>query len=226
MAIDSPYQQARTAAEYENYYENKYKAADLLEKKLLTKLIRQFKEANSLLEVGCGTGHFTRWLEQTFGLECEGLDFSKPMLNEAKKRWRQGAFLQCEGEQLSIRDKGVDLVVYITSFEYMPDPVKAIKEAARVARKGIVFGLMNKQAPETLRKRLQSKTQKDSFYSGAVFYSVTDIKEILQKAVHGKYEIAFWSTTVFPRVFDPGESMRFPFGAFLGIAVRLRDTIE
>ncbi len=73
------------------------KGADLLEKKLLTKLFAQFTDARNVLEVGCGTGHFTRWMESTLGLECYGIDTSKAMLKEAKKRWPGGALLQSDG---------------------------------------------------------------------------------------------------------------------------------
>ncbi len=86
MKNDSLYQHEQTAKEYEAYYETKYKRADLLEKRLLTKLLGQFKDVKNLLEVGCGTGHFTRWIDST-GIESYGVDTSSPMLKEAKKMW-------------------------------------------------------------------------------------------------------------------------------------------
>ncbi len=47
---------------------------------------------------------------------------------------------------------------------------------------------------------------------------------MLNKTLPGKYVISFWSTTVFPRVLGDLESSVFPFGAFIGIAIELRDT--
>ena len=58
------------------------------------------------------------------------------------------------------------------------------------------------------------------------FILILDIKAILDKELQEKYIIDFHSTTVFPRAFGDLESSRFPFGAFLGIAVRLRDNNE
>ena len=68
MGSKSRFEQEQTAKEYEAYYETKYKRADLLEKKLLTKLFSQFPDAKNVLEVGCGTGHFTRWIESDLGI--------------------------------------------------------------------------------------------------------------------------------------------------------------
>jgi len=47
---------------YESFYEGKYKEADIQEKNLLKFLLDQIDGVSEILEVGCGTGHFTRWL--------------------------------------------------------------------------------------------------------------------------------------------------------------------
>lgn len=46
---------------YEQYYETKYKRADILEKEVLKEAISSLGKGKSILEVGCGTCHFTRW---------------------------------------------------------------------------------------------------------------------------------------------------------------------
>ena len=160
------------------------------------------------------------------GLECYGVDVSIPMLKEAKKLWINGRLLQSEGSRLPFKDKSVDIVTYITSFEFMPDAVLALEEATRVAKKGVIMGLMNKNSLATVRKRFRSMTSKNSFYEKAHFYSISDIKKTLDKSFPGNYAITFWSTTVFPRVFGDLESSLFPFGAFLGVALELRDNHE
>jgi ubiquinone/menaquinone biosynthesis C-methylase UbiE len=226
MGSKSRYDQQQTAQHYEEYYETKYKRADLLEKKLLPKLFSEFPGARNALEVGCGTAHFARWVESALGLECFGVDSSKAMLGEAKKRWPGGNLLQSNGCQMPFKDKSVDIVFFLTSLEYMPDSASAIREAARIAKKGIIFGLMNKNSSSTLRKRVQALIQKKSFYQKAKFYSYSDIKTILDKELQEKNIISFHSTTVFPSAFGDLESSRFQFGAFLGLAVTLRDINE
>lgn len=48
------------AKKYDEWYEQKGRRAGALEKQILQKLLTVFPQANSVLEVGCGTGHFTR----------------------------------------------------------------------------------------------------------------------------------------------------------------------
>ncbi len=223
MQNDSKYQQKQTAREYEDSFATKYKRADQLEKRLLTKLLGQFKESESLLDIGCGTAHFTRWID-FHGLECYGVDTSISMLHEAKKMWVNGRLLQSEGTHLPFKDKSMDLVIYVTSLEYLQNISTAFSEAYRVARKGIIVGLLNKKSPGTIRKQIKALTKNASFYSNAHFYSFSNIKETLNKILPGMYTIVFWSTTVFPRIFGDFESSIFPFGSFLGIAIQLRDT--
>ncbi len=221
MLDNMDFEQEQTAKHYEEYYETKYKRADQLEKKLLTQLFSKFSDVKNVLEVGCGTGHFTRWMD-SLDLESIGVDKSKSMLEEAKGRWSQGTLLQTEGSRLPFKDKSFDVVAFITSLEFMPNATLAINEAARVGKRGIILGLMNKNSTSTLKKRIQVTTKNNSFYQQAKFYSISDIKNLIEKTP-GKLEITFWASTVFSKPFNKMESSRFPFGAFLGIAIKLRD---
>ena len=206
---------------YESYYQKKYKRADKLEKALLRKLLDSLGPTKSLLEVGCGTAHFTRWFE-SMGLECYGLDLSDLMLEEAKKLWLGGMLQRGESSFLPFKNNSFDIVAFIACMEYMPDPIKVICEAERVTRKGIILGLMNKWSPPTLRRIIQVKMGKNPYYKNAKFYSILDMKRILKDSLGDRHTIPYWSTTVFHKIFKEVQSSLFPFGAFLGIAVKLR----
>jgi len=221
MNSHTRFQQEQTAKSYEAYYETKYRKADVLEKKLITQLFAQFPNAKNVLEVGCGTGHFTGWLESSLALEAMGVDTSGAMLQEAKNFWPQVTLAQVEGSRLPFKDKSVDVVFFMTSLEFISDAVGALKEASRVARVGINLGLMNKNSISTLKKRLKAATLSDSFYKHARFYSLSDIETMLEKILPEGHEIVFCSTTVFSKPFSSKESSVFPFGGILGIAVRL-----
>ena len=52
----------------------------------------------------------------------------KPMLKEAKNLWPQGTLLQAEGTRLPFKDKSVDVVVFITSLEFIPDAAGALRK--------------------------------------------------------------------------------------------------
>ena len=225
MQKEAWYFQEETVKNYEGFYETKYKRAEKLEKKLLTRLLDGLGHAKKLLEIGCGTGHFTRWLD-SMGLECYGIDLSHLMLKEAKHLWPNGLLLQGESGYLPFKDKSFDVVAFIACLEYMPKIAKVVNEAARIARKGVIIGLMNKWSLPTVRRIIQIKMGKNPYYINVKFYSIFDIKHILKEALHDRYTISFWSTAVFPKIFGDRESALLPFGAFLGIAVKLGENVD
>ena len=222
MQRDAWYFQEDVVKTYESYYQKKYKRADELEKALLKKLLDTLGPTETLLEVGCGTSHFTRWFE-SLGLKSYGFDLSDLMLKEAKSLWPKGDLLRGESSFLPFEDNSFDIVAYVACMVYMLNPVKVIREASRVARKGIILGLINKWSLPTLRRLIQVKMGKNPYYKNAKFYSIIDMKRTLKDALGDKYIISYWSTTVLPKIFGKVESSLFPFGAFLGIAVKLRE---
>jgi 2-polyprenyl-3-methyl-5-hydroxy-6-metoxy-1,4-benzoquinol methylase len=62
LTPENPFDEPALAARYEDWYAGEGRQADILEKQLLAKLLAGFRSAQSVLEVGCGTGHFTCWL--------------------------------------------------------------------------------------------------------------------------------------------------------------------
>jgi len=218
------YLKEQNVAKYEDYYQHKYRRADLLEKRILKTSLEQFAGAETILEVGCGTGHFTRWME-SLGLECQGLDVSILMLEQAKKLWIGGRLLQGESGHLPFGAKSFDIVTYITSLEYMHNVALVLSEAGRVAKKGIIFGLMNKWSTQTMRRIFQAKLQCNSHYTEARFYSIRDIRRLLCENFCN-YSIVYWNTTVFPRFLGNTQSAILPFGSFLCLAVKLVENDE
>lgn len=206
---------------YEQYYEGKYKRAAELEKKLLAEAMKSIGNAESLLEVGCGTSYFTRWFEREFKLYAVGADISPLMLNEAKKRWK-GDLVLAESHFLPFKNNSFDAVVFITCMEYMSNLEEVIREASRVARKGLILGLMNKWSLPTIRRRIQIALGKNPYYINTTFYSILSIKKKLKRALGSNFRISFWDTTVFPRIFGNLRSKKFPFGAFLCLGVELK----
>jgi ubiquinone/menaquinone biosynthesis C-methylase UbiE len=80
-----PFDADKLAVQYEQWYSRSGRRADRLEKRLLGEWIASFAGAATVLEIGCGTGHFTRWMAQQ-RLQAVGLDISPAMLTEAQ-RW-------------------------------------------------------------------------------------------------------------------------------------------
>jgi len=121
---------------------------------------------------------------------------------------------------LPIRDKYFDYVAFITCLEYMKEAHNVLKEAERVAKNGIIIGLMNSWSLPTLRRRIQIALGKNPFYTDTTFYSILSIKKVIKRALN-KFKIAYINSTVFPKIFGKLKSKKFPFGAFLCIGIKL-----
>ena len=208
---------------YESWYEGKGKRADKLEKELLSELVNYIGATRTMLEVGAGTAHFTRWFE-SLGIQCVGMDFSRLMLKEAKKLWH-GELVRGDAHHLPFRDKTFDLVSFITSIEFINRPTDALKEARRVSTKGILCGALNRWSLPTFFRRIKAKLGNGSFYGDAQFYSILDVKHLLESALDDTNYRMKWSTTVC-LVHVPIRKSPLPFGEFLGIAVKFTEPIS
>lgn len=152
------------------------------------------------------------------GLECTGYDLSPVMLKVARNMW-DGDLMRGDSARLPFTDNSFDLAAFITCLEFMPKPLEVLKEAARVARQGIVVGLMNRYGVSTIRRTVQVWFGRNPFYKHAHFYSLGEIKSLLRKAVSRELEVD-WRITVLPKLFGD-RITKIPFGDFLGIAVKL-----
>ena len=82
-------------------YDQWYKTAegvmyDHLEKKAVVRYLPQNAQGMKLLEVGCGTGHWSEFLSE-YGFEVTGLDVSKPMIKIAQSKNIPNALFQIAG---------------------------------------------------------------------------------------------------------------------------------
>ncbi len=215
------------AAHYEAWYETgEGQRADTLEKRSLRQLLRHFPDAFSVLEVGCGTGHFTRWLDGQ-GLFAAGLDLSTAMLSEARAE-KQILLVQADAGRLPFSDDAFDLTAFITTLEFLGTPRGALEEAVRVASRGVLLGVLNRWSALAVRRRLVGLFR-PSIYETAHFYSVVELRQLLHRAardVHGGARggraRTVWHTTLFPRCM-PWERAKLPWGSFIAMGLLLPD---
>ncbi len=66
---------------YEQWYEGRYKRAEVWQKKTIASLIKKDERIKTLLEFGCGTTRFTRWWHN-IGIQATGADLSPFMLGQ------------------------------------------------------------------------------------------------------------------------------------------------
>lgn len=219
---DSWFYKQEVASTYETWYEGKYQKAETQEKDLIKILIDDLEGIESILEVGCGTTRFTRWFT-SLGLKATGCDISPAMLGIAKTLFHEG-LVQAGSAYLPFASNSFDVVAFITCFEYMPTPEKVLADAARVARKGIIMGMMNKYSIPTTRRRIQVFFGKNPYYQTAHFYSPWELESMIKPSLTEYLPQLRWKTTVFPQFLGIRNSS-LPFGAFLGLSVRLHKPV-
>lgn len=213
--VPNPFDAAAVARRYEGWYLGTGRRADLLEKELLGKLLGLFPTAHSVLEVGCGTGHFTRWMADK-GLDAVGLDASDAMLNEARRRGGP-TYLRGDASALPVADRAYDLTTLITTLEFLPDPECALVEAARVARQGMLLGVLNRWSLLTLRYRVS----RNAMWRSARFFGPLELAALVRRASGRRARTVLWRTTLGP---VPGlRDSSLPWGGFIGLAVQFQD---
>lgn len=205
---------------YEQWYEGRYKRAEVWQKKVIGGLIKKDRRVKTLLEFGCGTTRFTRWWAD-IGIEASGGDISPFMLGQGIHLF-DGDLVLADSHYMPFKDRTFDALAFITTFEYYKDPVKVIREAARVGRYGIVFGMMNRNSPKVLRRRVQQLFGKNPFYVTATFYTPQKLIAIIEEALKGRDYTIEWTATGLPKWF-PVQQWSVPYGDFFGLHVKFND---
>ncbi len=205
---------------YEDYYEGRYKRAEIWQKKILAGLIKKDDRIKTLLEYGCGTTRFTRWWEE-IGIEASGADISPFMLGQGVHLF-DGDLVLADSHHMPFKDNSFDALAFVATFAYYKDPVKVIREANRVGKYGIVFGMMNRNSTKVVRRRIQQAFGKNAYYETATFYTPNMLIEKIHEALEGRLYSIEWTSTGLPKWF-PVQQWGLPVGDFFGLHVKLTD---
>ncbi len=96
----------------------------------------------SVLEVCCGSGMMAEKFARA-GAAVTGIDFSPAAVSRAReraRRYRFGAtFMVADAENLSFADGSFDVVAVHDGLHHLERPERAIREMARVARRGVLI---------------------------------------------------------------------------------------
>ena len=209
----NPFLQPDLAARYEQWYAGPGRPADLLEKRLLRRLLHRLGTVRTILEIGCGTGHFTRWM-RSLNYDVAGLDISPPMLEQAHEL-NGGDYRLGNALALPFPDKSFDVAALITTLEFVSDPDLALREAIRVSRAGLLLGVINRSSLLARRYRRSENPLWDS----ARFFTPFELERLVRKAAGKRLVYISWRTTLWP-VTWPG-ALPLPWGGFIGMLARL-----
>lgn len=207
------------ASGYEAWYSSrKGRRVDRAERALLDWLLTHLPQAKRVLEVGCGTGHFSRHLARQ-SRRIVGLDRSPGML--AALQWGEPQILRVQGDahRLPFRDQAVDVVLFVTTLEFLEDPPGALAEAVRVARHGLILLVLNRWSLGGISRRIGPQGHQP-LLGQARDHSLVSLRTLLRGAAGNRLDTLRWNCILYPGL--PWR-LRFPvpFGDVLGVTVAL-----
>ena len=186
---------------------------------LMRQLLRP-EAGQSLLDVGCGTGYFTRRFAGLGNLSVVGLDPNRSWLDFAQLH-RMGSEQYCIGtaEALPFPDRSFDLSISVTALCFMEDARLALQEILRVTRKRFAVGLLNRRSSLYLQK---GRDGGSGAYRGARWHTAREIHALLDGLPVGNLKMR---SSVFlsgggsiARTVERLVPHRLPLGAFIAIA--------
>lgn len=119
-----------------------YDAVASLQRQVGAQLLARLPHLTSprWLDLGCGTGHFTRLLAERFGADSgAALDLAEGMLRHARPRGGARHFIVGDAEALPLRDASLDLIYSSLAVQWCGDFAAVLGEAQRVLRPGGVL---------------------------------------------------------------------------------------
>lgn len=146
-----------------------------VEHALLKSLLRP-EPGSSLLDIGCGTGHFTRLFARDVRGLVIGLDPDEEWLTYANARAGHGEhYVAGLAESLPFPDCSFDFTVSVTALCFVSRQQQALRELVRVTRRRFVLGLLNRHSLLHLEK---GRGEGAGGYQGAHWHTPSEIRAL------------------------------------------------
>jgi SAM-dependent methyltransferase len=167
------------AREYDRWYDTPTgRAHDRVQKADVLSLLRPAQRGDRLLDVGCGTGHWSRFFA-SLGYAVVGVDVSREMIDAARGRPAPGcAFEPADACALPFEEGSFDVVAALAVAAFVSDLPGMLEEMFRCARPGgsVLIGALNRLAPIN-RRRLAEGEQ--PYVSGRLL-APGELRELLK----------------------------------------------
>ena len=189
----------RTADDFDALYEdhhswryrfNRVFRQGLFERIERTKETLEDMENSTVLDVGCGSGRNSALFADLGARRVVGIDFSGPMLELAREYARAaGVAEQCEFIQADFLDypftETFDVVVALGVFDYVADPVRALKRMTELANDKVVASFPGVSPLRAPLRKLRYALRGCPVY----FYTGTRLRQICHEAGLAKFRI-------------------------------------
>lgn len=216
---------AKSAVLYESWSRSAFKGAFDRHVEASIRTMLEPKPGESVLDIGCGEGSHLLFF-RSLGLTTAGIDASPFMISKASEQLGNRSDLRVgRAEDLPYDDNQFDLAVLINTLEFLDNPLEALREAGRVARRKVFICVINSMSWMSVLGRLKGLYRK-SFLNHLRFYNIWEVKSFARMAFGDAP--TEWICT--PMKAGPGgntgrhgrvpwNSSHWPFGFFLGLSV-------
>ena len=177
------------------------------------------RPGDCLLDVGCGTGWFTRKLSGLPSVTITGVDIDQDALAFAQARDPAGNYMTADARQLPFQDKQFDRVVSITALCFVDPWETALSEIVRVSNGRFVIGLLNRNS---LLWRNKGQHGGKGAYRGAYWHTAKELRIALAQLPVSNINID--SAVFLPdgsglaRFAEKVLASSLPFGSFLMVS--------
>lgn len=193
--------------------------------KMISETLKPFKQER-VLDIGCGSGTHLLYANKS-GMNITGIDASPYMLDLARGRLGNRCELKrAHAEDIPYEDNEFDIVFLINTLELLDNPVQALKEAGRVAKRKIVIVFFNSMSGYCCWQKLYGMFS-NTLFSYLRPRSLWEIKKLTNTA-YGSVPIEWQSEYLFPQLFKKFElsvinpCKYLPFGYLIGMTVTLK----
>lgn len=208
------------AERYEHWYDTARGVVyDRIEKQAIGRALPDSRHGNQLLEIGCGTGHWSRFFAER-GFRVTGIDISPEMINVAQREALEDtSFSVADAVSLPFPDGSFDIVVAITVLEFVAEPWKTLREMARCVGPGgrIVVGVLNRHSILGICRRLRPS----DIFGSAKMFNKPELHRLLSHFGRATVRtVAFviplrWLLWTAPCLDALGRGCHLPWGDFL-----------
>lgn len=167
------------AREYDAWYDTpRGQWIGTAEFRLLADILR-LRPGESLLDIGCGTGWFTRRFARESAADVTGLDPNGDSLRYAvAHRAGSESYVAGDGGRLPFADRSFDCAVAVASLCFAPDEAAFLGEMVRVTRRRCALVLLNRRSLLYLRKGRRGGT---GAYRGARWHTARELRSLLAR---------------------------------------------
>lgn len=175
------------------------------------------RPGESLLDVGCGTGFFTRAMAAALDGRVMGVDINAEWVAYARRRdTGRAAYAVADARALPYADASVDLVMSIAAICFVDEEITAVREIVRVARRRFAIGLLNRHSLLWLRK---GRGGGNGAYRGAHWHTPGEVRRLFRglpvERLHVRTAIRLTGGGWFARFVESASPSALPGGAFI-----------